>query len=168
MDDKTLNVIKGAQAANIQDEGLNKYFNEMNKIRKKGRVDTNKIKVVEMTDHKNISLWTKDGKRIGPLHPYNAEKTFMLFWNLGIKLSADEPTAEQIAAYRKTPEYAAAMKVHEEKRAVKEESRKDTKKLHDYLKQIAAASGQSVEAIHNILKSNQVKPVSAAVDKQEK
>jgi len=36
MDDKTLNVIKGAQAANIQDEGLNKYFNEMNKIRKKG------------------------------------------------------------------------------------------------------------------------------------
>jgi len=60
------------------------------------------------------------------------------------------------------------MKLHEEKRAVKEESRKDTKKLHDYLKQIAAASGQSVEAIHNILKSNQVKPVSAAVDKQEK
>jgi len=63
MDDKTLNVIKGAQAADIQDEGLNKYFNEMNKIRKKGRVDTNKIKVVEMTDHKNISLMEpKDGQ----------------------------------------------------------------------------------------------------------
>jgi len=76
--------------------------------------------------------------------PLQCRKDIHAFWNLGIKLSADEPTAEQIAAYRKTPEYAAAMKLHEEKRAVKEESRKDTKKLHDYLKQIAAASGQSV------------------------
>ena len=168
MDEKTLSAIQRAQESDIQDDGLNKYFNEMKKIRKKGRVDTNKIKVVEITDHKNISLWTKDGKRIGPLHPYNAEKTFMLFWNLGIRLSADEPTVEQIAAYKKTPEYAAAMKAHEAKREVKEESRKDTKKLQDYLKRIAESSGQSVEAIHNILKSNQVKPVSAAVDKQDK
>ena len=166
MDDKTLKTIKAAQGVEEKGGSLDKYFGEMKKIRTKGRVDTNKIKVVEIADHKNISLWTKIGKRIGPLHPYNAEKTFMLFWNIGIELSADEPTAEDIAAYKKTSEYAAAMKLHKEKRAVKEESRKDTKKLQDYLKQIAESSGQSVEAIHNILKSNQVKPVSQATDQQ--
>lgn len=166
MDDKTLSTIKESQNMNIEDQGLSKYFDEMKKIRTKGRVDANKIKVVEVVDHKNISLWTKDGKRIGPLHPYNAEKSFMLFWNLGIRLSADEPTKEQIDAYKKTPEYKAVMKIHNEKRAIKEESRKDTKKMQDYLKQIATASGQSVEAIHNILKSNQVKPVSSAVEQQ--
>jgi len=162
MDEKTLQTIKETQNMNIADQGLSKYFDEMKKIRTKGRVDANKIKVVEITDHKNISLWTKDGKRIGPLHPYNAEKSFMLFWNLGIRLSADEPTKEQIEAYKKTDEYKQAMKVLSEKRAVKEESRKDTKKMQDYLKQIATASGQSVEAIHNILKSNQVKTVGEA------
>jgi len=166
MDDKTLNTIKAAQGVEEKSGSLDKYFGEMKKIRTKGRVDTNKIKVVEIADHKNISLWTKDGKRIGPLHPYNAEKTFMLFWNLDVQLSADEPTAADIAAYKKTPEYAKAMKIHKEKRAIKEESRKDTKKLQDYLKQIAASSGQSVEAIHNILKSNQVKPVSQATEQQ--
>ena len=167
MDDKTLATIRETQNMNIEDKGLAKYFDEMQKIKTKGRVDANKIKVVEVVDHKNISLWTKDGKRIGPLHQYNAEKSFMLFWNLGIQLSADEPTAEQIAAYKETDEYKAALKAYNAKRAIKEESRKDSKKMQDYLKQIATTSGQSVEAIHHILKSNQVKAVSDSHEKQQ-
>lgn len=82
-----------------------KFFRDMEHLDKKGRVDTMKIKVIEKNDHKNISLWTLEGKRIGPLHPHNAKRTYNDFYKRGVRLLVEQPTAEQIAAYKETSEY---------------------------------------------------------------
>lgn len=100
------------------------YFSDLQYLKKVGRVDTNVIKVKETNDHKNISLWTKDGKRIGPLHPDNARATYEKFLMRGKRLLVKQPTEEEIAEYKKTPEYIAEMKRVAEDRARKEKSRR--------------------------------------------
>lgn len=143
------------------DMGMNRYQKELQNIKKLGRVEANQIKVVEKNDHKNISLWTKDGKRIGPLHPHNAERTLDLFWNkMGIELTAIQPTLAQIEEYKNTDEYKKKMAGLKASRDLKEKSR-GKGKMDEYMKKIAEMSGQTVEAIHNIVKSaKDVKPLS--------
>lgn len=97
---------------------------EMKKIRKKGKSSANRIDVVEIHDHKNISLWRKDGKRLGPMYVENAIAALNKFADLGVYLSADRPTPEQIAAYKETPEYKAFQKKEILKRERKDKSRK--------------------------------------------
>ena len=146
----------GTSQVNMGDPLMTRYMNEISTIQKKGRVDTDKIKVVEFADHKNISLWTQDGKRIGPLHPHNAMATFKLFFSLGIVLTATEPSADQIAAYRLTPEYQKAQAELKKKRAIKEKSRK-AGQIEKLAAEIAKMSGTTVEAINHILKAHEVK-----------
>ena len=136
---------------------LAKYQNEIKKIKQKATVQSDKITVKEIVDHKNISLWTKWGKRIGPLHRTNALHAFELFWTLGIQLSTDQPTPEQIKIFWESDEGKAMQKTHEEKRAIKEQSRKSGQ-MEKLAKEIAKMSGMTVEAINKILASG--KPLS--------
>lgn len=108
-----------------------KLASEMKKIRAKGRDSSNTIDVISIHDHKNISLWRKDGKRLGPMHPSNAIQTLNRFADLGILLSADRPTAEQIAAYKETKEYKIFHQKEIDRRARKDKSRtgKDFERL---------------------------------------
>lgn len=147
-------------APDVQDDGgLSRYMHEMQDIRKKGRVEAGTIQVKDFTDHKNISLWTKDGKRIGPMHRHNAEVAFRRFWDLGIKLSATQPTMEQIEEYKKTAEYKAIQAKLAKARAIKNKSRKSGQ-MDRLAREIAKMSGQTVEAINNVFKSNEIKSLT--------
>lgn len=95
------------------------------RIRQKGKPSANSIQVVERHDHKNITLWTKDGNPIGPLHPDNAVQTLRRFKNeLGVILLADRPTDAQVEAYKQTDEYKQKIKAEVERRARKEKSKR--------------------------------------------
>ena len=130
------------------------YLSEVSKIQQKAKVDSDKITVQEFTDHKNISLWTPLGKRIGPLHRSNALRTLDLFHRLGRQLSTDRPTPEQIEAYKKTAHYKKDLEAQAKKQAARDKSRtsRGTDKL---VKAIAEMSGQTIEAIQNIYKPGQ-------------
>jgi len=142
----------------------NRYLDEMRKIKQKGRVDSTTIKVQEIVDHKNISLWTKDGKRIGPLHQRNALAALDRFYAMGVELSADQPTAKDIEAYKKTKEYKLKMELLKNSRDIKEKSRRKGT-MEKYLKEIASLTGQTVDALSNIVKPENVK--SLQVGRQE-
>lgn len=128
---------------------------EIKKIRQKGKSSANTITVTEKHDHKNISLWTKDGKRIGPMHPDNAIQTLNRFADIGILLSADQPTDEQIKAYMQTAEYKVLMAKEAKRRATKEKSRRSGQ-MDRLCNEIAKMSGTTVEAINKILKPEEV------------
>lgn len=136
------------------------YFKDMDFIRKHGRNDANKIQLKEITDHKNISLWTKLGKRIGPSHPDNARQTYERFWRNGVKLLVQKPSEEQIEAYKQTDEYKQWKKKFDENRARKNRSRRkgETERI---LGLIAQMSGKSVNEIHNIKKPEEIESLAA-------
>ncbi len=134
---------------------LDSLSNEMKKIRQKGRSSANRIEVVEKIDHKNISLWTKYGKRIGPLHPDNAIQTLNRFADIGIMLTADEPTPAQIEAYKQTAEYKKFEAEQSRRRAIKEKSRRGGQ-MEKLTAEIAKMTGMTAAAINNILPASAV------------
>ena len=99
---------------------LDNITDEIKRIKQKGRSTANTIQVKEYADHKNITLWTKDGVPIGPLHPDNAIQTLHRFADIGIVLSADRPTAEQVEAYKQTNEYKEKEKAEIKRRKRRE------------------------------------------------
>lgn len=127
------------------------YFSDLQYLKKVGRVETNTIKVKETNDHKNISLWTKAGKRIGPMHPDNARATYEKFLIKGIRLLVKQPTEEEISEYKKTPEYLAELKRITEDRARKEKSRKG-KGLERLLESMAKLMGVDKKKLMQIEK----------------
>jgi hypothetical protein len=95
--------------------------NEINTIRRKGNSQASIINVVEKPDHKNISLWTKWGKRIGPMHPDNAIE---LIQERGGVLSTKQPTAEEVEAWYASAEGKAFVKSEQDKRKLKLKSKR--------------------------------------------
>lgn len=128
---------------------------EIKKIRQKGKSSANQIVVHERHDHKNVSLWTRDGKRIGPLHPDNAIQTLQRFADLGIQLTADMPTEEEISAYKETDEYKEAARREDKRRTLKNKSRRSGQ-MEKLAAEIAKMSGTTVDAINSILKASEV------------
>lgn len=129
--------------------------NEMKKIRAKSKVSANSILVREVIDHKNISLWSKLGRRIGPMHPDNAIQTLNRFADMGIALSVDQPTPAQIEAYMQTAEYKALERREIARRKQKDKSRKSGQ-LEKLSEEIAKMSGTTVDAINKILQAHEV------------
>jgi hypothetical protein len=152
---ETIAKINAAGGTRDMGDKFTKYQDTIRDIARKGRVETNKIIVHETADHKNISLWTKEGKRIGPLHPHNARHTFEMFWELGIELSAEQPTEAEVAAYMETDEYKKKRAAYEIIRAKKDKSR-SSKNIDKMIKAIADMQGKTVEAIHGIVKPGEV------------
>jgi hypothetical protein len=132
-----------------------KYMQDMAFFDKQ-KVGAGKIQVKEITDHKNISLWTPWGKRIGPLHPHNARHTYMKFRKLGRVLYVQKPTEDQIQAYYKTPEYKAWKIKEDENRARKRKSR-GKGELDKILDAMVKITGQTKGDLQGILD----KPVAA-------
>jgi hypothetical protein len=123
--------MKVQEAGEVEPDVNLDYFNEMQKLKRSGRDDSNKIVVKQIVDHKNISLWTKWGKRVGPLHPKNAEQVYERFFNISktkkrpwVRLLADQPTEKQIEAWKQTFEGKAWLKEFNDSRKKKEGSRK--------------------------------------------
>ena len=131
-------------------------FDAMEQIDKVGRVDSDKILLVEKHDHKNISLWTKDGKRIGPLHPHNAKQTLIRFKKLkGIDLLVNQPSKEQIERYKTTDEYKNNQALFKKMRDIKEKSR-GSKNMERYGLMIAKELGKTVAEINQIKRPQEV------------
>jgi hypothetical protein len=141
------------------DVNLARYMSELDKINKKAKVTADKIQIHEFADHKNISLWNKLGKRIGPLARDNAIATFKRFFDLGIILSTEQPTPEQIEAYKQTDEYKAYAEKLAASRKRKDKSKKSGQ-MQKLAEEIAKMSGTTVEAINHILKANEIKPLA--------
>lgn len=138
----------------IGDKGVAEYMNTIKQIRDTAKVGADKIQVKEITDHKNISLWTKEGKRIGPMHRDNALKAFEMFWSMGTKLSVTEPTAKEIEDYKQTEEYKIKEANYRKIRARKEKSR-SSKGIQKILEQMAAVTGMSIDALMKVAKPGQ-------------
>jgi hypothetical protein len=141
------------------------FMAEERAIKRGARVDSDKILVKEITDHKNISLWTKWGKRIGPLHRDNALSALRQFAAIGVSLSTKQPTTKEISDWMDSPDGQAWVS--------KEEKKKDdmlaTKKkgaMEKILKQMAEQYGLTMSAMTGILKANEIKPLSAGPGRQ--
>jgi len=134
---------------------------EIRKIRQTQGNQNNAAPIIvkERHDHKNISLWTMDGQRIGPMHPDNAERLLHDRAAMGQRLLASQPTAEMVEAYRQTAEYKAQVKWEEERRAKKNKSRK-AGQIEKLAGEIAKMTGTTVDAINRIVKVSEVKPLS--------
>ena len=86
--------------------GADDWQAELNKInRAQVKSDPNKIPFTQTSDHKNMFLWTKVNKRIGPLHPANAKSTFERFREAGVQLFTQPRTDAQLEEFKATPEY---------------------------------------------------------------
>ena len=152
--------VESLSAAQPVEEGLSRYMNEIKSINKKARVESDKVMIQEFSDHKNISLWTKLGKRIGPLHRDNAIRTLNRFFDLGIILSTTQPTSVEIEAYKLTSEYKVTKDKLDKSRALKDKSKK-AGQMDKLAKAIAEMAGTNVEAINHILKAHEIKPLTA-------
>ena len=154
---ETLIQIRDLGAVDSTGKSFDKYNQEMKEIRSQAN-DSNpsSIEVQDFADHKNISLWTKDGKRIGPMHPVNVERTFKRNWDKGRILSTKPPTPEEIEAYKKTDEYVLA---HEELLKIREQRKLTLKKgeFERLTKMMALQMGKTVSEISAILTRDQVK-----------
>jgi hypothetical protein len=113
-----------------QDDTDGRYLREMQSLKKSQATGLNTIQQKDIQDYKAVCLWHVSGhnvgKRVGPLHPANAEDTFMMFAGKGIKLSMQKPTLEFIEAYKKTDEYKKAAEIEAKRRAAKDRSRKES------------------------------------------
>lgn len=158
---KTLEALQKPQES---DPKLARYMDELKKIKTTARNEGNQIKIKEYADHKNISLWVTSGinygKRIGPLHQTNAETTFKLCWDRGIRLTVDRPTPEQITAYKETEEYREALAKHLKLRGKKDKSKKSGQ-IEKLAAEIAKMTGQTVEVMNKILAPGEVRKVNA-------
>lgn len=134
---------------------------EIRKIRQTQGNQNNAAPIVvrERHDHKNISLWTRDGQRIGPMHPDNAERLLHDRAAMGQILLASQPTAEMVEAYRQTAEYKAQVEWEEKRRAKKNKSRK-AGQLEKLATEISKMTGMTVEAMNKIVRASEVKPLS--------
>lgn len=151
--EKILVLEQSREASNLVGGSL---ANEMRKIREKGKSSANSLEVTLQCDHKNITLWTKWGKPVGPTHPDNAIQALNSFANvMGIVLSVDKPTPEQVEAYNNSIEGQKRIKFEQERRARKQKSLK-TGQLEKYTAEIAKQTGLTVVALNNILKPSEV------------
>lgn len=147
------------EAHSMQDVGEelgDRVANEIKKIRQKGKSTANTITVTEKNDHVNVALWTKWGDMIGPMHPDNAIQTLSRFADIGIVLSVDKPTGEQVQAYLKSPAGQKYLRIEKEKRELKNKSRRSGQ-MDRLCMEIAKMSGTTVDAINNILKPTEVR-----------
>jgi len=128
---------------------------EMNKIRAKGQSQANRIKVYENCDYNPVTLYSKDGRVITNLHPDNAIQTLNRFAAIGIALSTDKPTPQEMFDYQNTPEYKAREKKEQEVRARKQKTLRSGQ-FDKLSEQIAKLAGVKIEEINAIRAMNEV------------
>jgi hypothetical protein len=122
---------------------------EMKKIRQRGKIGASTIVIRETCDYTPVSLWNKEGKQLGPMHPDNAVQTLNRFADIGVVLTVDKPTPEQIAAYKETPEYKVLLAKETKRRATKEKSRRtgQMEKITDLMVKLYGVTPEQLNSI---------------------
>ena len=144
---KDLKAIASSQPA--VDPADAKYMNDIDFLSKQ-KQGTNRIEVKEICDHKNISLWTEWGKRIGPLHPNNATFVYHKFRRLGRILFVHKPSEESIVAYYKSPKFLRWKEDFDKDRTLKKKS-KSKDGLEQVLNKMAEITGQTRDQLQSII-----------------
>jgi hypothetical protein len=112
----------------------------------KTRNNPNALPYTIKNDHKNIMLYTALNKKVGGLHPDNAEATMLRWKKAGFQLYTTPRTPEQIEAFKKTPEYEIAHKKHQllrKQRHAQSSKGKAEKMIEEVAKQTAIAVSQA-------------------------
>jgi hypothetical protein len=138
------------------------YLKEVDVIKKSARVESDKIIIKDFADHRNVSLWTKWGKRIGPLHQSNALAALQRFFAVGIYLSATMPTKEQIDAYNESPEGKKRIAEFNHVREIKDESKKRGN-MEKMMKQMMTQYGITMETLTGLLSPEKIKSVKEGI-----
>jgi hypothetical protein len=123
-------------------------------IRQKGRVASG-VTMKEVVDHRNISLWTKWGKRVGPMHRENALDALRRFSDVGVTLLSDKPSQSEIDAWLDSAEGVAWQKAEDKKKNDNVKTRKGAA-AERMLKQMAEQYGVTMSALKGILPQNEV------------
>lgn len=129
---------------------------EIAKIRQTGKKTADKIVLKENNDHKNISLWVRKGvnygKRVGPLHPDNAESTLLKFAEKGMTLSVERPTDQEVKDYKETEEYKTDKAKVDKIRALKNKSKKPDQidRLTEQMSRLTGQIGSSIMPQHQV------------------
>lgn len=117
--------------------------------------------VKESADHRSIYLYTHLNKRIGKLHPKNAEATVRRYQREGIELFLHPRTPEQIAEYKKTDTYKKLHKKHTNERA-RRHKQSEGKDLDKMAKMIATEVGSAVAGAIDKPKKGKAKNVDSS------
>ena len=128
---------------NSSEEVSSKYIKEMEAIRSRGNASQSNISYKDIQGYKAVYLYHISGynigKRLGPLHPSNAEYAFNEFARIGTKLSINKPTDEEIAKYKLTNEYLALEKefLHKQKANMRSVKADSIEKLTEQISKLA-------------------------------
>jgi len=135
------------------------FYQELESIKRKGNHTGGNIQYKDIQDHVGVVLYHQNGlrigKRLGTLHPANAEYAFKEFDKKGIKLSLNKPSASEIEDYKNTAEFKKLFEVFRKERDTRKRSRKgnDVEKLTEA---IAAMSGIPRNQINSIKSREEV------------
>lgn len=129
--------------------------NEMNAIRRKGNSQANVITITEKPDHRNITLWTRYGKQIGPIHPDNAIRVLQERVGGFDQLSTVQPTAAQIQSFYDSEEGKRFLKIQKDERDRKLKSRKSGQ-LEKLAGEIATLHGKTIKELNQIKSPGEV------------
>jgi hypothetical protein len=153
-----------ARVASLEEEKASgsddKYFREIQALKNAKNKGVGNVEMKIIQDHKRISLWHISGhnigKRVGPIHPASAEDTFTMFAHVGIKLSLNKPTEEQIEKYKESAEYKKAEAAEIKRRAGKNKSRKESE-VERLTQAIAQMNGVRPSEVNRIKDESEVK-----------
>jgi len=156
--------LKELQSAKAPSDDLSKYMSDINFLNK-SKIDNsgaNKIVVQDISDHKNISLWTKWGKRVGPLHPNNAEYTYRKFYNQAQgqgmswkKLLVKQPTEQEVSVWLESEEGKSWSEMIKLDRKRKDKTKKKSE-ADKIVKAMAQQWGVKTEEVNSIRKPQEV------------
>lgn len=139
-------------------QGQGSYAEEMAKLKNVKGKGLNEIQYKEIAPP-SVALWHVSGhnvgKRVGPIHPDNAEETFLRFSFFGIKLSLTKPTEAFLEAYKKTAEYKNSADKEAKRRAGKSKTNKKSE-VERLTEAIARMQGVPKEELNSIKDPNEV------------
>lgn len=138
-----------SQAAQTQiaESSSDSYEKELDKIDRLSAVSNpNQIPFREISDHKNIMLYTALNKHVGPLHPDNARRTMVRWRKAGIQLFTRKRTDAEVEAFKETEEYKRYKIKHE---ALRKQRRAQSSKgkTENMMKEIARVTAEAVAGV---------------------
>jgi len=132
------------------DDGTVRYTEHESELAKVDRIaavsNPHRIPFREISDHKNIMLYTVINKRIGPLHPDNAKRTMERWKRAGVQLYVTKRTDEQVKAWLESPEGIREMARH---KALRDQRHKQSSKgkTEKMMTEIARVTAEAVAGV---------------------
>ena len=123
------------------------YENELEKIDRMASVNNpHQIPFRQISDHKNVMLYTALNKKVGPLHPDNARRTMIRWKRAGVQLFTAPRTEAQIEEFKQTDEYKRYIVKHEATRTQRR-AQSGKGKQDAMIKEVAAMTAAAMSGV---------------------